>query len=450
VIEDASMYSGDTMVHFGLTVRLTALFLVLAPLLAMTGEAAARSAAPNGSKVFFVDLKDGQTIPAKSIIRFGISGMAVSPAGTPKANTGHHHLLIDTGLPPLDRPIPTDFNHLHFGKGQTEVELSLTPGAHTLQLLLGDHDHTPHDPPVASEVIKVYVDPATVQKTRTPAPADAKVFFVDLPYGAKIPVKSIIKFGISGMDVVPAGNQKPNSGHHHLLIDMPLPAFDREIPSDLNHIHFGRGQTSAEVTLPPGEHTLQLVLGDHEHVPHDPPVVSPVVRVHVSENIAAATPAPLPATPTASGRQPSPPDAGVYFVYPRDGAMIYPSSTIRFGLRNMGVAPAGISKPNTGHHHLVIDSDTPPLEVPIPNDPNHLHFGAGQTEVKLKLPPGEHTLQLILADERHIPHDPPVMSERIKVTVGYPKTSRSGRSSRVSKSARRRTTRSSAQTSGRN
>jgi hypothetical protein len=138
----------------------------------------------------------------------------------------------------------------------------------------------------------------------------------------------------------------------------------------------------------------------------------------------------------ATGRQPSPPDAAVYFVYPRDGELIYPSSTIRFGLRNMGVAPAEVAKPNTGHHHLIVDAPTPPLDAPIPNDPAHMHFGRGQTEVKLKLTPGEHTLQLILADERHLPHDPPVMSPRIKVTVGYPRASKLARKKRRTQSGR--------------
>jgi hypothetical protein len=243
------------------------------------------------------------------------------------------------------------------------------------------------------------------------------VFFVDLTDGAKLPLKSVIKFGISGMVVAPAGTQTANTGHHHLLIDTPLPALDREIPSDLNHLHFGRGQTSAEVTLSPGEHTLQLLLGDYQHVPHDPPVMSNVVRVTVSDSAAAG----VAQAASPSGRQPSPPDAAVYFVYPHNGERIYPKSTIRFGLRNMGVAPAGVSKPNTGHHHLIIDADTPPLDAPIPSDPNHLHFGGGQTEVKLNLTPGEHTLQLIFADEQHVPHDPPVMSDKIKVTAGYPK-----------------------------
>lgn len=402
------------MVQLSMRIPLTALILALTPLLATPSNADDRQPSPKDAKVFFTDLKDGQEIPAKSVVHFGISGMTLSPASAGKSNGGHHHLLIDTGMPPLDEPIPSDFNHIHFGKGQTETELVLTPGDHTLQLLLADHNHIPHNPPVASQVIHVTVNPATVQKPRTPAPSEAKVFFTNVTDGAKLTAKSTIGFGISGMDIVPAGTDKPNTGHHHLLIDAPLPPLDREIPSDPNHVHFGRGQTSGEVTLTPGEHTLQLLLGDFEHVPHDPPVVSPVVRVTVAEAGAAQV-----ATP--SGRQPSPPDGVVYFVYPRDGDLIYPKSTIRFGLRNMGIAPAGVSKANTGHHHLIIDAETPAADAPIPNDPNHLHFGGGQTEVKLTLPLGEHTLQLILADEQHVPHDPPVMSAKIKVTVGYPK-----------------------------
>ena len=193
------------MVHFSVRAKITALILVFASVLAPNLKADDRTPAPRDAKVFFLDLKDGQTIPAKSTIHFGISGMEISPAAIAKPNTGHHHLLIDTGLPPLDQPIPSDFSHLHFGKGQTEAELSLTPGDHTLQLLLGDHNHIPHNPPVFSDVIHVHVDAAT-EETRTPAPADAKVFFIDLPDGTKLPRTSTIKFGISGMEIAPAGH----------------------------------------------------------------------------------------------------------------------------------------------------------------------------------------------------------------------------------------------------
>ena len=88
-----------------------------------------------------------------------------------------------------------------------------------------------------------------------------------------------------------------------------------------------------------------------------------------------------------------------------------------FGLRNMGVAPAGVDKPDTGHHHLLINADLPPMNEPIPNNRTHLHFGGGQTETVLDLPPGKHTLQLLLADKDHIPFDPPVISKKITITV---------------------------------
>ena len=374
---------------------------------------AAKTASAPDARVFFIDLKDGATIPSKVKIRFGIENMEIAPAGVAKPNTGHHHLLVDTELPPLDQPIPSDFNHVHFGGGQTEVEITLPAGEHTLQLLLGDQSHIPHRPPVFSEVIHVRVDPATVEKTRTPASAGASVFFVEPADGATVPRKVTVKFGIAGMELVPAGTNKPSSGHHHLLIDAPLPALDREIPSDLNHVHFGRAQTETEINLTPGDHTLQLLLGDHEHLPHDPAIFSKVIHIHVADT----APEKAPQAPAADGRRPSPPDAAVYFIYPSNGERIYPNSTIRFGLRNMGVAPAGVAKPNTGHHHLMIDVETPPLDRPLPSDLNHIHFGNGQTEKKITLPPGEHTLQLILADDHHIPHDPPVISERIKVTV---------------------------------
>lgn len=141
-------------------VRVMALSLAFSPLFVGAPQADQRSPAPKNAKVFFLDLKDGQHIPPKVTIHFGISGMDLAAAGSTRPKTGHHHLLIDTELPALDQPIPSDFNHLHFGRGQDEMELSLTPGRHTLQLLLGDGDHVPHNPPVVSPVIHVIVDPS--------------------------------------------------------------------------------------------------------------------------------------------------------------------------------------------------------------------------------------------------------------------------------------------------
>ena len=116
-------------------------------------------------------------------------------------------------------------------------------------------------------------------------------------------------------------------------------------------------------------------------------------------------------------RKPAPPGAAVYLISPSDGEKLSSPVTLRFGLRGMGVAPAGVDKSGTGHHHLLIDTDLPPLGLPIPNDAQHRHYGGGQTEIDLDLPPGEHSLQLILGDDRHVPHDPPVISEKVVILV---------------------------------
>lgn len=109
--------------------------------------------------------------------------------------------------------------------------------------------------------------------------------------------------------------------------------------------------------------------------------------------------------------------AACYIISPEDGDTVQSPVTVRFGLSGMGVAPAGFQKAGTGHHHLLVDTDLPELGLPIPADDAHRHFGGGQTEVSIELSPGQHTLQLLLADERHVPHDPPVKSERITIMV---------------------------------
>jgi hypothetical protein len=250
----------------------------------------------------------------------------------------------------------------------------------------------------------------------TPSPPGAAVYFIGLNDGDTIPTKSTIHFGLRGMGVAPAGSDRANSGHHHLIIDAPTPALNAEIPNDFQHLHFGAGQTEAEVTLTPGEHTLQLVFGDKNHVPHSPPVVSARIKVKAVEQVPAQ--ASTPAQPGGpSKRHPSPKDAKVYFIEPTDGSYITQNPTIRFGLLGMGIAPAGFEKANTGHHHLLVDTELPPFDQPIPNDFNHLHFGAGQTEAKITLPLGPHKLRLLFADEAHVPHDPPVYSSEINVIV---------------------------------
>ena len=111
------------------------------------------------------------------------------------------------------------------------------------------------------------------------------------------------------------------------------------------------------------------------------------------------------------------PDAEVYIVTPADGSVVTSPVTVVFGLRGAGVAPAGITLENTGHHHLIIDAPLPDTNAPIPSDDNHRHFGKGQTEASIELSPGKHTLQLLLGDGLHIPHDNVVASAPITITV---------------------------------
>jgi len=121
----------------------------------------------------------------------------------------------------------------------------------------------------------------------------------------------------------------------------------------------------------------------------------------------------------AQDRSPSPKGAELYFIAPSDGAKLTNPVTVRFGLKGMGIAPAGIKFDNAGHHHLLIDTDLTDMSKPVPPAMENkiMHFGAGQTEVTITLPPGKHTLQLVLGDYLHIPHNPPVMSKKITVEV---------------------------------
>lgn len=116
---------------------------------------------------------------------------------------------------------------------------------------------------------------------KTKSPDGASVYFIEPADGAVVSSPVKVKFGLSGMGVAPAGTEKAKTGHHHLLINMKLESYDYAIPSDDNHKHFGGGQTESSIDLPPGKHTLQLVLGDHNHVPHATPVESKVITITV-------------------------------------------------------------------------------------------------------------------------------------------------------------------------
>ncbi len=141
------------------------------------------------------------------------------------------------------------------------------------------------------------------------------------------------------------------------------------------------------------------------------------MRIHLLFRAAVGATALLLPMTTVAQQQPMPEDARVYILWPPDGQVIHRAFWVRMGLSGAGIAPAGVEKAGTGHHHLLIDVPLPPLDQPIPNDKNHLHFGLGQTETRLDLPPGKHTLQLLLGDANHVPQTPPLYSKPITVTV---------------------------------
>jgi len=134
----------------------------------------------------------------------------------------------------------------------------------------------------------------------------------------------------------------------------------------------------------------------------------------------AATPPPAAtaAPPPALTRKPAPAGAMAYIIEPADGARVTSPVRVVFGLKGIGVAPAGVDHNDAGHHHLLVDTAMPAnLALPLPNDEQHRHFGGGQTEVELTLTPGRHTLQMVLGDHLHIPHDPPIASSVVTIEV---------------------------------
>ncbi len=139
--------------------------------------------------------------------------------------------------------------------------------------------------------------------------------------------------------------------------------------------------------------------------------------VPTAEEPAAKMETELTRAPAAMARTPSTDGAQVFFITPADGEVVSNPIRLEFGLNGMEVVPAGDKRPGSGHHHLVIDAGLPDFGLPVPADQHHIHFGGGSSQVELTLPAGQHTLQLLLADYLHVPHDPPVFSKRITVAV---------------------------------
>jgi len=142
------------------------------------------------------------------------------------------------------------------------------------------------------------------------------------------------------------------------------------------------------------------------------------MRSYIVAALVLSTPFLVGSVALAQERTPSPAGAEVYIISPKDGATVHNPVLVQFGVKGMGIAPAGVKYDNTGHHHLLIDTDPPSDQsTPLPATDKIVHFGKGQTETTLNLTPGKHTLQLLFADANHIPHSPPVISKKITITV---------------------------------
>ncbi|MBI4198414.1 MAG: DUF4399 domain-containing protein [Chloroflexi bacterium] len=214
-------------------------------------------------QVSFTQPTNGASVVSPFTVRMTANGVTVEPASAGVHDgRGHHHIIVGETLPPKGQPIPSDAQHLHFGKAQTEATLDLPPGEHTLQLLFAKGDHISYDPIITSS-IKLTVT------------AQRKVSFLEPVSAAQVTSPFTVKMGAAGITVEPASaGVHEGAGHHHIIVDADLPASGQPIPSDAQHLHFGKAQTEAALDLPPGEHTLHLVFADANHVPYSPYVTS--------------------------------------------------------------------------------------------------------------------------------------------------------------------------------
>ncbi len=239
------------------------------------GKSAGDQAAPAG-KVLFLWPDDGSRVFTKTAVKFGVEGRTVRPAGEDATDktSGHHHLIIDGAAIPAGQMVPKDEKNIHYGGGQTEAEIELTPGEHTLTLQFADGAHLSYGPDWAT----------TVKVEAVAPPAPPRVFFVEPTEGAELKSPVKLSFGLEGFAVRKAGEdvKEKISGHHHLIIDGQPDGLGAMVGKDETHIHYGGGQTEAEVALTPGKHTLTLQFADGAHRSYGA-ALSQTITVNVTE-----------------------------------------------------------------------------------------------------------------------------------------------------------------------
>ena len=236
----------------------------------MTPEATAGVVAP---RVFFRVPTDNAIVPPTFTVKMGAEGLTVEPAGDIHDGAGHFHILVDTPFIEAGQLIPKDETHLHFGQGQTEAQLELTPGDHVLRLQFADGVHTALEgDQYRAEIHVTVVEGAPDQSVRFVSPTD----------GATVPATFDVVMAASGLEVEPAGDVHEGAGHFHILIDAPFIEAGQIIPKDDTHLHFGKGQLTTSLTLTPGTHVLRLQFANGKHIALDGDQYRAEITVNVS------------------------------------------------------------------------------------------------------------------------------------------------------------------------
>ena len=322
--------------------------------------------------VFFRQPTSNAIVPPTFVAKMGAVGVTVGPSGEVISGSGHMHILVDTDFIAADQIIPTDEQHLHFGDGSLEAELTLSPGEHTLQLQFADGVHTALEGDQYRDTIIVFVEEGA---------ADQSVAFFDPLDGTTVSSPFEVVMTATGLVVEPSGEVNDDAGHFHILVDTEFVPVGEIIPTDDQHLHYGQGQTVISLELEPGEHTLRLQFADGAHIALEGDQYRDTITLVVEEGIVSPS---------------------VGFELPADGATVSSPFDVVMASAGLVVEPSGEINEGAGHFHILVNTDFIPAGQVIPTDDQHLHYGQGQTAISLELEPGEHTLRLQFANGAHI------------------------------------------------
>ncbi|MCY4078891.1 MAG: DUF4399 domain-containing protein [Caldilineaceae bacterium] len=338
-------------------------------------------------EVFFRQPTTAAIVPPTFVVKMGAAGVTVDPSGEVIPGSGHMHILVDTDFIPAAEIIPTDEQHLHFGDGSLEVELTLAPGEHTLHLQFADGVHTALEGDEYRDTIIVFVEEDA---------AEQSVAFFDPLDGTTVSSTFEVVMTATGLVVEPSGEVNDDAGHFHILVDTDFVKAREVIPTDDVHLHYGQGQTTATLELEPGEHTLRLQFADGLHTALEGDQYRDTITVVVEAG------------------DPSP---SVRFEQPADGATVTSPFEVVMAATGLTVEPSGEVNEGAGHFHILVDTDFTPAGQVIPTDEQNLHYGQGQTTATLELEPGEHTLRLQFADGLHTALEGDQYTDTITVVV---------------------------------